>query len=95
MSDAGSPPASLIMIGGASAALAANLWCVWLLRNHRDGGVHMKASWIFSTNDALANVGVVLAGGLVLVTGSIIPDLVIGVAITGLVTRSAVRILRL
>lgn len=26
---------------------------------------HMKASWIFSTNDVLANLGVIAAGALV------------------------------
>lgn len=91
----GGEPASLVMMMGASVALAANLWCVWLLRSHREGGVHMQASWIFSTNDALANLGVVVAGALVWFTGSALPDLIIGLAITVFVTRGALRILRL
>lgn len=91
----GSEPQSTVMIATALAALAANLSCVWLLRRHREGGVHMQASWIFSTNDAIANLGVVLAGVLVLLTDSMIPDLVIALAITALVTRGALRILRL
>ena len=91
----GSDPASLAMMGMAAVALAANLLCVWLLRRHRDGGAHMRASWIFTTADVLANLGVIVAGGLVSLTGSAAPDLVVGAVIALVVMRSAVRILRL
>ena len=40
----------------------ANLACVAILARHRGGGAHLRASWIFTTNDALANVGVIVAG---------------------------------
>ena len=53
----------------------------------------MEASYIFSANDVLANLGVIAAGALVAWTGSPVPDLVIGAAIAGLVLRGAVRIL--
>jgi Co/Zn/Cd efflux system component len=91
----GSEPVEGLMIGVALVALAANLTCVALLARHRKGGVHLRASWIFSTNDALANLGVVAAGILVAVTGSAIPDLVIGTIVGLLVLTGAVRILRL
>lgn len=91
----GSEPVESLMIGVALIALVANLSCVALLAKHRDGGVHLKASWIFSTNDALANLGVVLAGVLVAVTGHAWPDLVVGTAVGCLVLWGAVRILRL
>jgi len=91
----GSEPVEALMIGVAFVALVANLACVALLARHRHGGVHLKASWIFSTNDALANVGVIVAGFLVLATGSPIPDLVVGAAVGLLVLTGAVRILRL
>ncbi len=57
----GAEPLSLAMIGIGLVALAANLTCVALLARHRDGEVHLRASWIFSVNDALANLGVILA----------------------------------
>ena len=41
----------------------------------------MKASWIFSANDVIANAGVILAGVLVTATASKIPDLIIGTTI--------------
>lgn len=91
----GSEPEPGWMMGVAVVALAANLICLALIHRHRGGGVHMKASYIFSTNDVLANVGVIAAGGLVAVTGSRFPDLVVGGAISLLVLSGAVRILRL
>ena len=91
----GSAPEAPAMIGISALALAANVSCLWLIARHRDGGAHMKASWIFSTNDVLANVGVIVAGALVAWTGSRLPDLVIGAAVGFLVLAGAVRILRL
>ncbi|MEQ8455024.1 MAG: cation transporter [Sandaracinaceae bacterium] len=91
----GSEPASTLMMATAAAALAANLLCVWLLRRHRDGRAHMRASWIFTTSDALANLGVIVAGGLVAWTASPWPDLVVGAGIALVVLWSAFRILKL
>ena len=90
----GSEPASAAMIGVSFLALIANAACVALLREHRAGDVHMRASWIFSTTDVQVNIGVMLAGLLVMITGSRVPDLVIGAAICGLVIRGGIRILR-
>ncbi|MBN8555439.1 MAG: cation transporter [Deltaproteobacteria bacterium] len=91
----GSEPQSGFMIGISALALAANLFCLWLIAKHRHGEVHMKASWIFSTNDVLANIGVILAGLIVTFTGSRYPDLVVGSVISILVFRGALSILRL
>lgn len=91
----GSAPEAPAMVGIATLALAVNLACVALLARHREGALHMRASWIFSTNDALANLGVILAGALVAWTGSPLPDLLIGLAIALLVAHGARRILRL
>lgn len=91
----GSEPTSVIMMVTAGGALAANLVCARLLQGHREGGAHMRASWIFTATDAIANLGVVLAGGLVFVTGSGLPDLVIGTVIASVVLYGAVRIVRI
>ncbi len=92
---AGSAPVEALMVGVGLLALAANLACVAILARHRRGGAHLRASWIFTTNDALANIGVIVAGVLVGVTGSAVPDLVIGTAIAVLVASGAWRILRM
>jgi cation diffusion facilitator family transporter len=90
----GSEPSSGLMIGVSVVALAANTACLYLLRKHRHGEVHMRASWIFSTTDVQANVGVILAGILVSTTASSAPDLIIGAVVCGIVVRGGIRILR-
>jgi Co/Zn/Cd efflux system component len=85
---------SLLMILISALALVANAACVVLLRKHRHGEIHMRASWSFSTTDVQVNVGVMVAGLLVMVTGSAWPDLVIGAAVCALVVRGGVRILK-
>ena len=91
----GSHPEEMVMVGISLLALAANVACLVLIARHRQGGVHMRASYIFSANDVLANLGVIVAGGLVAWTGSPIPDWVIGTIIGLLVLVGAIRILRL
>lgn len=90
----GSEPQASFMMSVALAALLANTACLYLLSKHREGGAHMKASWIFTTNDVLANLGVILAGFLVRYTASSVPDLIIGTLITILVFTGAIRILK-
>ena len=84
-------PAYMVLIG--LIALAANVVCLNLIAKHRDGGVHMRASWIFSKNDVIANVGVVVSGGIVYVTESRWPDLIVGFAIAFIVFRGALAII--
>lgn len=91
----GSNPEPSFMISIASVALIANVTCLVLIAKHRHGGVHMRASWIFSTNDVIANMGVIVAGLLVLWTQSALPDLVVGAIIASVVLTGALRILKL
>jgi Co/Zn/Cd efflux system component len=91
----GSEPEPPVMILVSLLALAANVSCLLLVARHRHGGAHMKASFIFSANDVLANLGVIAAGALVAWTGSAVPDLVVGSVISALVLAGGVRILRL
>lgn len=84
-------PAYMMLVG--LVALAANVVCLGLIARHRDGGVHMRASWIFSKNDVIANVGVVVSGGIVYLTGTRWPDLVVGIAIAYIVFRGALAII--
>jgi cation transport ATPase len=91
----GSDPDSDLMMSFGLVALVANVLCLVLITKHREGGVHMKASWIFSANDVIANLGVILAGALVAWTGSRYPDLIIGSIIAGIVLSGAYRILKL
>lgn len=92
---AGESPDYLTMMTVSLFALAGNAACLMLLQRSRSKGVHMRASIIFTSNDVLANAGVILAGGVVWLTGSKYPDLIIGVVVFVLVGRGAFRILKL
>lgn len=81
----GAEPIGLAMILTAVANAATNIVCLRLLRPHRERGVHLKASWIFTTNDMLANFGIVLSGIAVMVFKSALPDLLIGLVVVGFV----------
>ncbi|MCB1898507.1 cation transporter [Cognatazoarcus halotolerans] len=91
----GAEPVGMAMMGVSVIALAANLACLLLIGRHRDGGAHMRASYIFSASDVLANIGVIVAGALVLWSGSEWPDFIIGAAIGAVVLYGALKILRL
>jgi len=90
----GSEPVSALMMGVGVIALVANSICLSLISKHRDGGIHMRASVIFSTNDVIANIGVIVSGALVWALGSRYPDLVIGLIIAAVVLRGGIRILK-
>lgn len=90
----GSDPEPSYMIAVSVVALAANIYCLYLLSAHKEGGAHMKASYICSSTDVMANAGVILAGVLVMVTRSGIPDLVIGMIVAVIVLRGANAILK-
>ncbi len=89
----GSKPDSVFMISVSLVALAANVICLMLLAKHRDGEVHMRATWIFTKNDVIANLGVITAGILVAYSSSAIPDLIIGCIISAVVIRGGVQII--
>ncbi len=90
----GETPDFLMMIVVSVFALAANAICVFLLRRSKTE-VHMRASLIFTSMDVIANLGVIVAGVLVYLTRSNLPDLVVGSIVFILVLQGAYRILRL
>jgi cation diffusion facilitator family transporter len=90
----GSEPEPAYMIIVAAIALIANAICLRVVARHRDAGVHMRASYIFSQNDVLANVAVIASGVLVAATGAQLWDLVVGAGIGLLVLSGGFRILR-
>ncbi len=77
----GNEPVSELMMTIGFIALLANIVCLLLIQKHKDGEVHMRASWIFSANDVIANIGVIMAGFLVMWLESRWPDIVIGLVI--------------
>ena len=90
----GSEPESLLMIYVGIAALIANTICLRLIAKHKEGEVHMRASWVFSKNDVIANIGIILGGVLVHLLDSRFPDLIIGLAISIIVIRGGLHIVK-
>lgn len=77
-------------------ALLANGICLYLLQQSKSKDeAHMKATMIFTSNDVIINLGVILAGVLVNWLDSNKPDLIIGTIVFILVIQGAMRILKL
>ncbi|GAA4467882.1 cation transporter [Novipirellula rosea] len=90
----GGEPLGMAMIAVGCIALLANVICFWQLWKHRKGDVNLRSSLICSANDVIANTGVIVSGGLVLLLETQLPDLVIGVLIAAVVIRGGMKILR-
>jgi Co/Zn/Cd efflux system component len=86
-------PNELVMGGVALLALAANVTAALLLMRYRDGDANVRSVWLCSRNDAIGNVAVLAAAGVVALTHSAWPDLVVAGAMASLFLYSAVRII--
>ena len=89
----GVPPMTAPMFVLALMALAVNLMTLRLMWRFRALDVNMSSSVECSRNDALANVGVLVAAGAVALTGSFWPDIIVATIIAALFLRSALRML--
>lgn len=87
------PEADLMGLFGA-IALVVNIAAAVVLIPHRHGDANMRAVWLFSRNDAVGNLAVVVAAGLVWWTGTPWPDLVVAIVIACLFLQSAWSITR-
>ena len=90
---AGSEPESTAIIVVAVLSLVVNATVIRMLARFRRGEVHLHAAWLFTRADVVANIGVILSGLLVLLTGSRFPDIAVGGAIGVYVIREALEIL--
>jgi Co/Zn/Cd efflux system component len=90
----GSHPEGVWMMAIAFVALIVNATVLRLLGRFRQGEVHLRATWLFTRVDVIANGAVILSGVLVLWLHSSMPDLVIGAAIAVYVLKESVGILR-
>ncbi len=87
-------PEAEVMSVIAILALAANLGSVWLLMAYKDGDANIRSVWLCSRNDAIGNVAVLIAAGLVAVLHSGAPDLIVAGVMSVLFLTSAFQILR-
>ena len=89
----GVTPAATVMSAVGFIALLANIICLLLLSRHRNDNLNMSSVWLCSRNDIIANTSVLVAAGLVFLTQSGLPDLVVGFVLTVVFARSAGQVL--
>ncbi|WP_238532612.1 cation diffusion facilitator family transporter [Novosphingobium pentaromativorans] len=90
----GVAPEGLWMMAVSLPALAVNVIVLRLLSHQRNGEVHLRAAWIFTRADVVANVAVIFSGLAVMLTGLRYFDLFVGAAIGVYVIREALEILK-
>jgi Co/Zn/Cd efflux system component len=90
----GSEPEGTLMMGFSLLSLVVNIIVLRMLSKYRNGEPHLRASWIFTRADVVANMGVFVSGLVVSLTGARYADLVVGLAIGLYVFKEAVEIIR-
>jgi Co/Zn/Cd efflux system component len=88
-------PAFQTMIIVSISALIGNGLSLYLLQKSKSKEAHMQASMIFTSTDVIVNLGVIVAGGLVYLTNSKYPDLIVGTVVLFIVGQGAFKILKL
>lgn len=89
------PPEADLMGGLGLAGLIVNVSAALALMRFRErGDANARAIWLFSRNDALANIAVIFAAGLVFWLRSAWPDLIVAAIIALLFLHSAWEIIR-
>jgi Co/Zn/Cd efflux system component len=88
-------PEADLMGGLGVAGLLVNISAALALMRFREGGdANARAIWLFSRNDALANLAVILAAALVAWCKAAWPDLLVAGIIALLFLHSAWEIIR-
>ena len=77
----------LSLIGNTSVAL--------MMYKHQHKDINFMSAFICCRNDAIASAGIILAGLLVMFTGSFWPDIIIGSAIATIVCLGGIKIIKL
>ena len=87
-------PNELIMGSIALLAFSANVISALLLLKYKDGDANVRSVWLCSRNDAIGNLAVLVAAGVVYLTQSKWPDLVVAFLMAGLFLHSASLIIK-
>ncbi|MCH8684603.1 cation transporter [Pedomonas mirosovicensis] len=76
------------------AALAVNLGSVALLWKWREGDANVRSVWLCSRNDAIGNLAVLFAAGVVAVTGTKWADLAVAALMSCLFLQTSFQVIR-
>ena len=88
-----STPIFEVMGAFSLLGLAANSVCLYLLWKHRNEDINMSSVWECSRNDIASNLSVFVAAGVIWLTGTGWPDIVVALGLALLLLRSAYRII--
>lgn len=89
----GTSPEGLAISGFGLFGVAANLIAALLLVRYREGDANVRSVWLCTRNDLIHGLAVAATGGLVWLTGSRWPDLMVGVLLAAIFLRSAYAIM--
>jgi len=87
-------PDEIIMGSVALVAFSANVISALLLLKYRNGDSNVRSVWLCSRNDAIGNLGVIIAAIVVYYTQSPWPDLIVAFLMALLFLHSATSIFR-
>ena len=90
----GTLPHAFTMGAVGVAALAANASSFGLLWAYRDGDANMRSAWIWTRNDVLGNLAVLLAAVGVFGTGTGWPDIIVAAIMAALAFQGAAVVVR-
>ncbi len=71
----------------AGIGLLANVISAWLLHHSKESSINVKAAYLHVLSDLIGSVGVLVAAGLIAVTGWQAFDSIVGLFIAGLIVR--------
>ena len=83
-----------LMLAVAIAGLSANALVVFWLRKEQQRNLNVRSAFWHALGDALASIGVIIGGVIILLTEWFIVDPIISVVIGGIIVLSAWRILK-
>lgn len=78
----------------AGAGILVNGFTAWLFRRGQQGNVNVRGAYLHMLTDALVSAGVVLGGGLTLLTGWAWLDPVLGLVLLGVIAVGSWGLLR-
>ena len=75
-------------------ALLANLSCLFLLQKYKKDNLNMSSVWLCSRNDIIANSSVLIAAWITGIYSSPIPDILVGLILTIIFTKSSLKVIK-
>jgi len=85
---------SLLMLLVAIVGLAVNAFVAFWLRREQHGNLNVRSAFWHALGDALASIGIIIGGIIILLTGWFVVDPIISVLIGLVIILAAWRILR-